>query len=443
MRSGSRNAADPEPAGLAVRTVPIADPGELAGQLPGPGALAWMHGGEGLIGWGEVARVTLPAGQDRFTAADKWLREVLDGARIDDQVGAPGCGPVAFGSFTFDPASDGSVLVLPRLVLGRRGGQAWLTTISALDAGGAGGAGRSGWPPAGAGRRRAGPSPRANTATPGEIRWHDGSLSAPQWERAVAAAVARIKAGGLRKVVLARDLYASAAAPIDDRLLLGRLAARYPGCYTFACAGLAGATPELLIKRQGWEVSSLVLAGTAPRGRDAAHDAALGAALLASAKETEEHEYAAASVRDALAPLCDRLIVAERPALLKFANLQHLATTVSGTLSAREASGAGHSVLSLLTALHPSAAVCGTPTEPAMELIRELEGMDRGRYAGPVGWVDSAGNGEWGIALRCAELDGSRARLFAGGGIVADSDPAAELAETVTKFRVMRFALEA
>ena len=148
-------------------------------------------------------------------------------------------------------------------------------------------------------------------------------------------------------------------------------------------------------------------------------------------------------MRDSLAPLCDQLTVAEHPVLLKFANLQHLATTVHGTLSARDASGAGHSVLTLLNALHPSAAVCGTPTEAAMELIRELEGMDRGRYAGPVGWVDSAGNGEWGIALRCAELDGPRARLFAGGGIVADSDPAAELAETVTKFRAIRFALEA
>jgi menaquinone-specific isochorismate synthase len=426
--------------GLTVRTVPIADPGDLASQLPGPGALAWIHGGEGLIGWGEVARVTLPAGQDRFTAADKWLREALDGARIDDEVGAPGCGPVAFGSFTFDPTSDGSVLVLPQLVLGRRAGQAWVTTIGDQPA-------RGGWPPLGAERRSGGSGgspPRTDTApAPGEIRWHDGSLSAPEWERVVAAAVSRIRAGGLRKVVLARDLYASAAAPIDERLLLARLAARYPECYTFACAGLAGATPELLIKRQGPEVSSLVLAGTFPRGQDPAEDAALGAALLASAKETEEHEYAAASVRDSLAPLCDQLTVAERPVLLKVANLQHLATTVHGTLSARDASGASHSVLTLLNALHPSAAVCGTPTEAAMELIRELEGMDRGRYAGPVGWVDSAGNGEWGIALRCAEIDGPRARLFAGGGIVADSDPATELAETVTKFRTMRFALEA
>ncbi len=432
MGSGSGSTAELETAGLTVRTVLVADPGDLASQLPSPGALAWIHGGEGLIGWGEVARVTLPAGEDRFTAADKWLREALDGARIDDEVGAPGCGPVAFGSFTFDPASDGSVLVLPQLVLGRRAGQAWLTSISRRRST------RPSWP---SGDPAA--LDRSTPPAPGEIRWHDGSLTAPEWERVVAAAIARIRAGGLHKVVLARDLYASAAAPIDERLLLARLAARYPECYTFACAGLTGATPELLIKRQGSQVSSLVLAGTAPRGQDAAEDEALGAGLLASAKETEEHEYAAASVRDSLAPLCDQLTVAERPVLLKFANLQHLATTVHGTLSARDASGAGHSVLTLLNALHPSAAVCGTPTEAAMELIRELEGMDRGRYAGPVGWVDSAGNGEWGIALRCAELDGPRARLFAGGGIVADSDPAAELAETVTKFRAMRFALEA
>ena len=412
------------PDSLAVRTVPLPDSDDLdlLGSLPGPGGVAWVRGGEGLAGWGEAARITLPAGVDRFTAAEKWLRVLCESADIDDQVGLAGCGLVAFGSFTFDPASDGSVLIVPRVVLGRRGGRAWLTTM-------AGGPGSlpAGWPAGG-----------APPAGPGLIRWHDGSLSAPQWERAVAAAVDRIKAGRLRKVVLARDLYASATSPIDDRLVLARLAARYPDCYTFACAGLVGATPELLIKRQGREVSSLVLAGTAPRGNDPAHDAGLGAALLSSAKETEEHEYAAASVRESLAPLCDQLTVAAQPTLLKFANLQHLATAVRGTLSAREAKG---TVLALAGALHPTAAVCGTPTEVAMELIRELEGMDRGRYAGPVGWVDGAGNGEWGIALRCAELDGPRARLFAGCGIVAYSDPAAELAETQVKFRAMQDAL--
>ena len=426
-----------------VRTVPIADPGDLIVQLPGPGSLAWIRRGEGLAGWGEVARVTVPAGEDRFTAADKWLRALLDGALIEDRVGAPGCGPVAFGSFTFDPTSEGSVLILPQVILGRRGGQAWLTTIT----------GQPPAPPNPArpaeyeldryGLDQAGLADAAarRPPVPGLIRWHDGSLTALQWERAVAAAVDRIKAGRLQKVVLARDLYASASGLIDERLLLGRLADRYPDCYTFACGGLVGATPELLIRRQGLQISSLVLAGTAPRGDDPARDAALGTALLASAKDTEEHGYAAAGVRESLAPLCDELTVAPRPELLRLANVQHLATTISGRLAVA-ADGTSPSVLALADALHPTAAVCGTPAETAMELIRELEGMDRGRYAGPVGWVDSAGNGEWCIALRCAELDGTRARLFAGGGIVADSDPAAELAETQAKLRPMQSALE-
>jgi menaquinone-specific isochorismate synthase len=413
-----------------IRTVPVPDPGDLAGQLPGTGPLAWIRRGEGLVGWGEVARVTVPAGQDRFTAADKWLRALLDGAQIEDRVGVPGCGPVAFGSFTFDPTSEGSVLILPQVVLGRRADQAWLTTVT-------------GQPPAPPGPldRSWLAGPAGTPVAPGPIRWHDGSLTAPQWERAVAAAVESIKAGRLQKVVLARDLYASAPVQIDERLLLERLAARYPDCYTFACGGLVGATPELLIRRQGTEISSLVLAGTAPRGDDPGRDAALGTALLASAKDTEEHGYAAAGVQQSLTPLCDELTVAPRPELLRLANVQHLATAISGRLAARD-DGTRPSVLALADALHPTAAVCGTPTETAMELIRELEGMDRGRYAGPVGWVDGAGNGEWCIALRCAEIDRTRARLFAGGGIVADSDPEAELAEAQAKFRPMQSALE-
>ncbi|MGH3121957.1 MAG: isochorismate synthase, partial [Streptosporangiaceae bacterium] len=394
-----------------VRTVPVADPGDLIVQLPGPGSLAWIRQGEGLAAWGEVARVTVPAGLDRFTAADKWLRALLDGALIEDRVGAPGCGPVAFGSFTFDPTSEGSVLILPQVVLGRRSGQAWLTTITGQPPTSPNPAllaqygldqarlAESGLAESGLVRLADAPVPRP--PAPGLIRWHDGSLTALQWERAVATAVDRIKAGRLQKVVLARDLYASASGLIDERLLLSRLADRYPDCYTFACGGLVGATPELLIRRQGLQISSLVLAGTAPRGDDPARDVALGTALLASAKDTEEHGYAAAGVRESLAPLCDQLTVAPRPALLRLANVQHLATTISGRLAAR-ADGTSPSVLALADALHPTAAVCGTPAETAMELIRELEGMDRGRYAGPVGWVDSAGNGEWCIALRCA-----------------------------------------
>jgi len=429
--------AAPEPGGLTARTVPIPDPGDLLARIPGEAALAWVRHGCGLAGWGEAARITLPAGEDRFTAGEKWLRELFERTAIDDQVRVRGTGPVAFGSFTFDPASDGSVLIVPEVVFGRaRDGQAWLTTI----------AGGSPAPPAGSLPRlprsraevtaggtgaRTGPGP----ASPG-LRWHDGSLSAPEWAHAVGVAVSRIRAGALRKVVLARDVFATAGGPFGVRGVLQRLAARYPGCYTFACANLFGATPELLVRRDGSEVTALILGGTAPRGAGPAGDAELAAALLASAKNTEEHAYAVASVRDALAPLCAELDIPSHPSLLKLANLHHLGTAVRGTL-ARD-----RSALSLAGALHPPAAVCGTPAETALELIRELEQMERGRYAGPVGWLDANGNGEFGIALRCAELAGQRARLFAGCGIVAGSDPVAEVAETEVKFHPMRQALE-
>ena len=402
---------------LVVRTVPVSDPGDLVACLPHPQVVAWLRGGDGLAGWGEAARLTLPAGVDRFAAGEKWLRELFETAAVTDEVSVPGSGAVAFGSFTFDPVCDGSVLVVPAALLGRRDGRAWLTTISG---------------DAGAGLR---PASQPVTA-PAELRWSDGSLTAPQWERAVAAAVARIRAGELRKVVLARDLHAVASAPLDIRMLLARLSARHPGSYTFACAGLTGATPELLVRRVGRQVSSLVLAGTAARGGTAAEDRALSARLLGSAKDAEEHRYAVDSVRAALRPLLDGLEVAAEPELLRLADVQHLATPVRGTLAGDA------SALTLAAALHPTAAVCGTPTQAALELIRELEGMDRGRYAGPVGWVDSRGNGEWGIALRCGEIGRSRARIFAGGGIVAGSDPAAELAEAQAKFRPMRLALE-
>jgi menaquinone-specific isochorismate synthase len=418
-----------------VRTVAVADPGDLLDRLPQPDVLAWVHRGAGLAGWGEAVRVTLPAGEDRFTAGEKWLRSVFDAADVDDQVRVRGTGPIAFGSFTFDASSDGSVLIVPRTILGRDGrGHAWLTTVSPASPGGA----IPPKPPLLLGGSRS-PQTPSTPALPGGLRWREGSLPGPAWERAVADAVAAIKRGSLRKVVLARDVFATAAEPIDVRVLLRRLADRYPDCFTFACDGMVGATPELLVRRAGREVSALVLGGTAPRGRDLAEDEALGSELLASAKNNEEHAYAVASIRDALRPLCDALDVEARPALLKLPNLQHLGTHVRGTLSE---SGTPKSALALAAAVHPPAAVCGTPAGTALELIRELEHMDRERYAGPVGWVDAAGNGEWGIALRCAQLSGRTARLFAGCGIVAGSDPAAELAETLVKLQPMRGALE-
>ena len=418
---GERQGRDRYGERLVVRSAPVPDPGaDFLDQVPEPAVVAWVRQSAGLAGWGEAARVTLPAGADRFTAAEKWLREVADSADIDDGVRRRGSGLVAFGTFTFDDATDGSVLIVPRAILGRDGtGNAWLTTITPE------------------GERPWAPRPFGPPVPPGDLRWHDGSLSAPEWEQAVGEAVRRIThSADLHKVVLARDLHASADIPIDPRVLLRWLAARYPGCFTFASDGLVGATPELLIRKDGWEVSSLVLAGTPPRGATQAEDSALARTLLGSAKENEEHEYAAASLRDTLSPLCAAMYVTPRPELIRLPNVQHLGTRVRGTLAA------ARSALALVAAVHPTAAVGGTPTDAAVEVIRELESMDRERYAGPVGWVDADGNGEWGIALRCAQLDGKRARLFAGCGIVAGSDPAAELAETESKFRPMRNALE-
>jgi menaquinone-specific isochorismate synthase len=409
---------------LLVRTVAITDPGDLLARIPQPDLVAWVHHGAGLAGWGEAIRVTLPAGDDRFTAAEKWLRSVFDSLDVDDRVRVRGSGPVAFGTFTFDASSDGSVLIVPRTVLGRDGrGRAWLTTVTER------GEVPATWPPP------ASPGPAAPTG----IRWRDGSLPGPRWEQAVAKAVATIKAGGLRKVVLARDVFATADEPIDARVLLRRLAARYPGCFTFACDGMLGATPELLVRRADREVSALVLGGTRPRGADQAEDLALGEELLASAKNNEEHGYAVDSIREALGPLCEVLDVEARPSLLKFPNLQHLGTRVRGTLAGGQPP---RSALALAAAVHPPAAVCGTPTGAALDLIRELEHMDRERYAGPVGWVDAEGNGEWGIAIRSGQISGRTARLFAGCGIVAGSEPPAELAETLVKLQPMRGALE-
>ncbi len=406
----------PVVAPTVVRTRPVDDPVELVSRAPGDGLLAWVRDGEGMVAWGEAARLEL-TGPDPFGAAAAWWQEYSAALVVDDAVGVPGSGPIAFGSFAFDPRTASSVLVVPRVVLGRRGDLAWLTVVgdSTADAQ---------VPPA-----------RPTRATAG-VRYAEGALTAPQWQSAVSEAVRRIVAGELDKVVLARDLVAVADRPLDPRHLLARLAERYPSCWAFSVDGLLGATPELLVRRLGDRVTSRVLAGTVSRDGDDVVDWELADALLGSGKDLEEHELAVHSVAAALARHCTELEVPDRPRVLRLANVQHLATDVTGRLAD------GGSALDLAAALHPTAAVCGTPTDVARELIRALEGMDRGRYAGPVGWIGTNGDGEFGIALRCAEVAGDTARLFAGCGIVAGSDPEAELAEAQAKFVPVRDALE-
>jgi menaquinone-specific isochorismate synthase len=417
----SRGAALP-----TMTTTVLPDAADLLDLLPRRGALSWVRRGEGLVGWGEAARLEV-SGPRALAEAAAWWDAYTAGLDVEDPLGLPGSGPVAFGGIAFDPAAGTSVFVVPEVVVGRRDGVTWVTTAGNADAADV----------------LAAAAP-AHPAPVGRLRYADGVLDPASWCAAVAAAVQRIDAGELAKVVLARDLLVTADAPLDPRALLARLAARFPDCWTFAVDGLLGATPELLLRRTGRELSARVLAGTAPRGAGADDDR-LAAALLGSAKDRAEHALAVDSLLAALEPYCTTLTAPAEPELLTLANVRHLATDVSG-VQRRTGPRAGAGLLELVGAVHPTAAVCGTPTPAAAALIGELEGLDRGRYAGPVGWLDGRGDGEFGLALRCAQLDAddpATARLFAGCGIVAGSDPVAELAETQAKFAAFQAALEA
>ena len=414
----------PEPgrgsAPLVVRTVRVEHPGALLELLPGDeDATAWVRRGDGLVGWG-VAALCRTGGPERFADASRWWTEQAGTAVVRDEVGEPGSGLVCFGSFAFADDPGDSVLVVPEVVVGRRGATTWVTTIGV-----------------GAMPSRPQVAVADDPDAPVGIAFADGALTGAQWETVVAEAVRRIGDGALEKVVLARDLIATAEHDIDVRWPLRRLADRYPMCWTFHVDGLFGATPEMLVRRERGLVTSRVLAGTIRRTGDDGRDLALAATLARSSKDLEEHEYAVRSVAESLAPYCTSMNVPEAPFVLHLPNVMHLATDVAGVIGDR---GPATS-LDLADALHPSAAVGGTPTTVATRLIDEIEGMDRGRYAGPVGWMDAEGDGEWGLALRSAVLDGNGVRLFAGCGIVADSRPAAELAEAQAKFVPVRDAL--
>ncbi len=413
---------------LVVRTTELtgtdAD-GTLLDLLPADDPVAWLRRGDGLVGWGVAARVRT-SGPARFDAAETWWQEAVAGAVVRDEVGVPGTGLVAFGSFGFADAPGDSVLVVPRVVVGQRrqGGRTrrWVTVVG------------SGQLPPGA-LPLAAPAPLA----PRGLRYADGALDGAQWASAVEEAVRRIGEGQLEKVVLARDLIAQADAPIDVRWPLQRLAGSYSGCWTYHVDGLVGATPEMLVRRERGLVTSRVLAGTIRRTGDDQHDLALAGALARSSKDLEEHEYAVRSVAEALAPHCSSMNVPEAPFVLHLPNVMHLATDVTGVLDAPSHTGTG--ALALAASLHPSAAVGGTPTTTALAAIAELEEMPRGRYAGPIGWIDADGDGEWGLALRCGQVEGDRVRLFAGCGIVAGSQAEAELAEAQAKLVPVRDAL--
>ena len=403
--------------GLVSRTDPLDDVPDLIAHLPAAGGVAWIREGQGFVGWGEAARVRVGTGPGRFQRAAAAAEELLSTAEVHNAVGGWGTGPLAFGSFAFDADSAASALAIPAVVIGVSGGRAWVTRT-----------GR-----AGAGTEAEESEAPALAAAAGAVE----ALDEESFTRAVEAARDAIHKGRLDKVVLSLQVVVTSASSFDQRAVLARLAAEYPQCYTFAFDSFVGASPELLVRREGRALRAQPLAGSSRRGDSPEEDAELGAALAASPKDRWEHDLAVVTVVEALYPLCRSLRIDPEPSLLRLANVQHLATEVVGELSGDPVPDA----LSIAGTVHPTGAVCGTPSRKALALIRELEGRHRGRYAGPVGWVDANGDGEWAIALRCAELSGTTARLFAGCGIVAQSDPRAELEEARLKLRPVRSAL--
>lgn len=399
-------------AGLVARTVEVASGDVDLLAFAGDTGLLFERDGCGLAGRGEALRL------DAATAVD-----VLATMRSDDEVGLPGCGPVAIGALPFDPAAGGTVVV-PRELVGRSpDGTAWHTVISREG----GEAAARVWPPPPvAGERPRPPDDFRLTAA----RPHE------EWLEVIAAAVKAIADGRMRKVVLAREVTVEANRRIHPLDVLGRLRALYPSCMVFSVDGFVGASPELLVARAGDGVRAQPMAGTIPRSGDPAVDARLAAGLLASTKDREEHALVVEEVAAVLAPHCVSLDVPAEPSIVPLRNVSHLGTLLTGRLRRDAPSAVG-----LATALHPTPAVAGTPTGDALAYIAAVEGLDRGRYAGPVGWVDGRGDGEWAVGVRSAELDGNRARLFAGVGVVADSVPEAELAETQLKLQALLAAV--
>ena len=310
-------------------------------------------------------------------------------------------------------SSAASVLVVPKVLLGSRDGRNWLTTIDGAAL----------------------PAPEESSESQPPISLAPGVQTVQGFEVSVVEALEQIAAGRVEKVVLARDLVGNIPVNFDIRTTLNRLAARYPSCWVYSVDGCFGASPELLVRVSHRQVSARVLAGTAARGTDPAVDQAIGEALANSHKNLAEHSFAVDSMVASLEPFCDHVDADPTPFAMPLPNVWHLASDVHGVLNSAA------TVLDLAAAIHPTAAVAGTPRMESLELIEELEPFDRGRYAGPVGWIGADGDGEWAIALRGAQMDGDRLTAFAGCGIVAESDPTSEAAETELKFKPITEAL--
>jgi menaquinone-specific isochorismate synthase len=363
-----------------------------------PNGFAWLHDGHGFVTAGTAAVVDARDAEALLASLD-----------VDDPLAWPGTGPIAVGALGFDATRTPS-LVIPTTVIGRTDhGDGWITQVG--DAG----------PPLRV-------PPEDNRAP---TRWTVASRTSPaEWRRWVEEVLDAIGRSELDKAVLSREVDVEADEPLAPTLLLRRLRAQQPGCFIHYADGLIGASPELLIRRMGTTVESRPMAGTARVGTPAFE------ALRESGKDGREHQLVVESVASALAGVCTSLEVASEPVTRSFGSVGHLTTPMRGVLSTP-----APSALALAQRVHPTPAVAGTPVGAALDVIARLEPRRRGRYAGPVGWVDGRGDGEWALALRGAELDGRRAVLRAGAGIVAGSDADAEWAETEAKLDAMLHAI--
>lgn len=401
---------------LSVVTRPLAKAPSLV-ELANPSdPLLWVREDVGFVGQSIAIKLDF-IGKDRFAEASAALQELRAKAAIVDPLKLQGTGLLAFATFAFDDNSETkSSLIVPRVIIGRNGQDAWVTTVAVEG---------EADPQANLFAEELGTGPSASFIEP--------SGEATAYREGVLEASARIGRGSVEKIVLARRLQAEIANDCDLRVPLARLAERYTDCWTFAVDGMLGSSPETLIRSIGGEVSARVLAGTRKRALDEGRDLAMRDELEHSDKEHHEHKLAVESLVETLSPYVTELHADPDPHLLKLPNVWHLATNVRASLAR------GADAIELAGAVHPTAAVAGTPTPLAVAAIAELEPFDRGRYAGAVGWIDGNGDGDFAIALRSAQISetpsGRLVTAFAGGGLVEGSDPWHELTETVAKFR--------
>lgn len=398
-------------AALHVRALRLDVDGDLLDFAPdGSDLTTWLGPDLQVVGWGTALRLEFSGPRAMRDAARTWQAQVA--ATVVDGPSGPLQWPVALASFGFAAATVGYVLV-PAVTLVRKDGNTWVVTASSSDA-----------PDPAASLP---PSPTTPTA-PSGLWTEPGRMTQGKWKDGVRRLTRMLQSGAASKVVMARDIVVSSPMTIDQRYLVDQLRERYPTTWVYDVEGLVGATPEMLAALRQGKFVSRVLAGTSAPGE--------GETLLASVKNRTEHHLAVESVARALAPLARQMSVPTEPSLLDLPNVTHLSTEVEATVTEGN-------VLDIIDALHPTAAVCGTPTSLAFDILEDIEGTQRGRYSGPVGWVDGAGDGEFGIALRCGQIseDGHQIRVFAGGGIMPDSIPDLELAETRAKMRPVLQAL--